>query len=266
MKNILLLAHDDEGQEARLQAALDLVRALDGHLKCIDVVQLPALVGDCCNAQADAILLAQAREAEAENRERLEARLSREGVAWDWTNATGDIADRVTRAAEMADLIVLNRELDEAPVPDMHGITSRVVTKARKPVVAMPPTAERLNVLGRAMIAWDGKECAAETMRACVPLLKLASAVHIFAVGEGGAKVDIREAAAYLSRHGIHASVRVIDHGPATPDALIADEAAAWRADYIVMGAYGRGRLMETFGGVTKRLLKTAKVPLILGH
>ena len=40
MKNILLLVHDDAGQEARLQVALDLTRALGGHLTCIDVVRM----------------------------------------------------------------------------------------------------------------------------------------------------------------------------------------------------------------------------------
>ena len=41
MKNILLLVHDDPGQEARVQAALDLTRALDGHLTCLDVAAMP---------------------------------------------------------------------------------------------------------------------------------------------------------------------------------------------------------------------------------
>jgi hypothetical protein len=35
MKNVLLLVHDDLGQEARLQAALDIVRAIGGHLHCL---------------------------------------------------------------------------------------------------------------------------------------------------------------------------------------------------------------------------------------
>ena len=60
MKNILLLVHDDAGQEARLQAALDLTRGLAGHLTCIDVVQLPALIGaDAYSGAAQAMLIAK---------------------------------------------------------------------------------------------------------------------------------------------------------------------------------------------------------------
>ena len=46
MKNILVLAHDDEGQEARLQAALDLGRALTGHITCLDVTYIPPILGN----------------------------------------------------------------------------------------------------------------------------------------------------------------------------------------------------------------------------
>ena len=60
MKTILVLLHDDGGQEARLQVALDLSRALDGHLICLDVTQLPIMasgetVFDSGQAQVDAI-------------------------------------------------------------------------------------------------------------------------------------------------------------------------------------------------------------------
>ena len=56
MKNILLLVHEDAGQEARLQTALSLTRAVNGHLKCLDVVVLPELAGDPYMATSTALL------------------------------------------------------------------------------------------------------------------------------------------------------------------------------------------------------------------
>lgn len=41
MKTIFLLVHDDEGQEARLLAALDLTRDVSGHPACLDVTVPP---------------------------------------------------------------------------------------------------------------------------------------------------------------------------------------------------------------------------------
>jgi hypothetical protein len=32
------------------------------------------------------------------------------------------------------------------------------------------------------------------------------------------------------------------------------------------MGAYNHGRLLELFGGVTKRMLANSALPLVLGH
>lgn len=264
MKNILLLVHDDEGQEARLQAALDLTRAFDGHLACLDVTIVPNIAGDY-DGTGSAMLIADEREREAGNKVALQARLASEDVAWSWSDVTGFAAEAVLDAAALADLIVLNRKLDHFPYPDMQDIASRIVMKARKPVVAVPDDVRGVK-LGRALIAWDGQGSAIATMQACVPLLALAEEVQIFMARDGAEQTEPREAAEYLSRHNIHASIRIVDDGLTAADKLIADEAANWHADYILMGAYGRGRLMETFGGVTKRMLAHSKLPLILGH
>lgn len=160
---------------------------------------------------------------------------------------------------------MLNRQLDAFPYPDMRDIASRILMRARKPVLAVPDSLERLT-LDRALIAWDGQASCIETMRAAVPLLTIAKEVEIFMARDGRERAEPTEAAEYLSRHGIHAAVRLIDDGFHAADRLIADEAERWRADYIVMGAYSHGRLMESFGGVTKRMLSKSGFPLVLGH
>ena len=265
MKTILLLVHDDKGQEARFQAALDLTRALKGHLTCIDVAVLPMLLGDVYSGVGEAMLLEQERERESKNRKTLEARLAHEDVSWNWIDVTGDIADAVLEAAALAGLIVLNRKLDASDYPDMRDVASRILMHARKPIVAVPDALNNF-ALGRALIAWNGQSSSTETMRACVPLLALASEVEIFMVRNGAEQTEPAEAAEYLSRHGIHANVLVIEDSLHTADRLIVEECNRWRADYVVMGAYSHGRLMETFGGVTKRMLTNSTLPLVLGH
>lgn len=265
MKNVLLLVHDDVGQESRLQAALDLTRALDGHLACVDVSLLPVVAGDYYASTAQAVLLADERTRESENKVRLEARLAHEDVPWDWIDVIGNFANAVLDAAILADIIVLNRKLDGFPFPDTHAATSRILMHARTPVLAVPDSLDRFR-MARAIVAWDGRPSCAATLRASVPLLRLAEAVEIFTVRDGGAQADPAQAAAYLSRHGVHAVVRIVDGGLHAADQHIAAESEAFHADYIVMGAYGRGRLMEAFGGVTRRMLDRAKLPILLGH
>ena len=77
MKNIVLLVHDDNGQEARLRVALDLARALEGHLTCIDVTVLPMVIADMYGGADQALLIGEEQEREAQHRSALQRRLLR---------------------------------------------------------------------------------------------------------------------------------------------------------------------------------------------
>jgi len=263
MKNVLLLVHDDRGQEARLQSALDLTRALAGHLQCIDVTLAPSIMLDDYDGGGGALLLDAERRREGANKAELEARLAREDVAWSWADTTDSVAEGVLAASGLADIIVLNSGLD--CYPSTRDIVSQILMRAHKPILAVPETSNRL-ALNRALVAWDGHESSAATLRACTPLLALADEVEIFMVRDGAERVNPEEAAEYLSRHDVHPSIKVVDDGVHAADAAIEEECARWRPDYLLMGAYGRGRLREAFGGVTKRMLGKAMLPIILGH
>ena len=79
MKNVLVLLHGDQGQEARLQVAIRLTRALSGHLTGLDVVTPPAMVTDDTGV-AEGMVLQYACEHEGEDRSRLTAHLQNEDV------------------------------------------------------------------------------------------------------------------------------------------------------------------------------------------
>lgn len=267
MKNILLLAHDDEGQEARLQAALDVTRALNGHLTCLDVFVPPAIYADVYTGGGTAVLVEQdIQQQAAQNRTTVEARLMREDISWNWQEVRGNFAPELARAAELADLIVLNSHFEGFAVTDPRRITADVVMKSDRPVLAVPDTSRGIAIAGPAMIAWDGSSPAAEALKAAVPLLRLASAVTFFELGEPDAEYPASEAAIYLSRHDIHAKIfGGNDEGDVAGQIL--ERARKAGISYIVMGAFGHSRTMETlFGGVTRSLLTESDVPLFLAH
>ncbi|MCW3849630.1 universal stress protein, partial [Sphingomonas sp. LB-2] len=114
MKNILALMHDDVGQEARFQVALDLTRALDGHLTCLDVAIMPEVVADYATLGGGALLIGDERANESANRARMDARLRIEGVPYSWIETTGFASPAVRDAAGLADVIVLNRDIEHA--------------------------------------------------------------------------------------------------------------------------------------------------------
>lgn len=267
MKNILVLIHDDAGQEARLRVALDLVRAVDGHLVCVDVALSPSVADDYVGPGYASILVEDEVRAEEENRIRLEKRLAQEGVAFDWHNATGDVASCLSNVAQVCDIAVLNRDLGVREYPDMFDVAADVILRARLPVLAVPGNATALNFRGTVLIAWDGSRDADTALRAAVPLLTLARQVALLYVEDGSINIPIEDAQRYLARHGIGAEIRRARAFMTRPGAVIQHEIAAIGADYVVMGGFGRSRFIEAvFGGATQTLLTEASIPLLIAH
>lgn len=265
MKNVLMLAHDDAGQEARFQAALDIARALEGHLICVGVTEMPVMSGEFYASALDAELLADAREREETNRAALEARLAREDVPWNWLDMTGMIAPAVKDAARLADIVVLNRQLDGVAFPDMRGITAEVAIGSGKAVVAVPQDARGFRVGGRALVAWDGSQAAMHAVQAATPLLAIAERVDILEIEDGSVRAPAEDAAAYLSRYGIHATILRQGARGNSVSALILAEARG--ASYVVMGGFGHSRIAEAlFGGTSRDLLAESPTPLVMAH
>lgn len=265
MKNILVMIHDDDGQEARLQAALDVTRAVNGHLTCLDISLVTPFVGDATGISGGAMLIELERTSEAANRTRLEPRLAREGVCWTWIDTTDYAEPAIENAATLADLIVVNRAVDSLPMPDMRNVAASLIVNSGKPVLAVPDDAKGLDVAGSALIAWDGSREAADALGAAVPLLRLAEKVTILQVEDGSIAIPAEEAAAYLSRHDIHAVI-VRKSGRPAAEAIL-DSAYAGPFDYLVMGGFGHSWTMEAlFGGVTRRLLDDCPIPILIAH
>lgn len=267
MKNVLLLVHDDAGQVSRFQAALDLTRALDGHLTCLDVVVTPIIFGEFDAGFAQSIMIADELQREAANRTRLEARLAAENVPWSWVDVTGTLALALKHNSDLADIIVVSRQLDSEDLPDMFGVASEVVIGSGKIVLAVPESARGFAAAGHAMVAWDGSDEAVKALQASVPLLQLARTVTVVEVRDGTLDRPAEEAATYLSRHDVKPVViSRRNRGLATGDALLV-EAKAEGADYIVMGAFGRSRIVEAIlGGVSREMLKESPIPVVMSH
>ncbi len=270
MKNVLLLVHDDDGQEARLQAALDLVRVLQGHLICLDVLMVPSILAtyDPYAASAAADMMADVNEQDSANRSRLEARLAHEDVTWDWRNAIDTPAAAIEAESKLADIIVLSSGIEDYDPSMLRRLVGRVTERSGRPVLAVPKDARGVDVNGTVLIAWDGSREANEALRDAVPLLTLADNVILMDLDEGQGTFAPSVAASYLSRHGIHARIELAQRKPgATIYSSILDRAHEVGASYIVMGAFGHSTTTEAiFGGVTRSMLAQSKLPLFLAH
>lgn len=269
MKTILVHIEGDDGQEARLAAALDLARACGGHLVCLSVMPYAAYaLGDPAMGAFPVTTLIDAVEARRkEERLAIEAMLRREDVSWEWHNADGDSSDRLVEHARLADVLVMSAGPFARNAAQQLGLTADVAIRAPSPVLAVPATLRRLDVAGPALICWDGGQEAAVAMRAAMPLLRLAQSVSLLTVEEKDSPFTGRAAAAFLSRHGISADVVERAQGSASVAEVIRSVVIERGADWMVQGAYGHSRMRQMlFGGVTRGLLADAPVPILLGH
>lgn len=266
MKNILLLVHDDDGQEARLQAALDVTRAVDGHLTCLEVVALPLIVSNYyTGGGAEALLVEELREGESRMRAEIERRLAAEDVAWSLEQSHEPLAKALESHADLADLVVVSsRSRDGGHAGERRPET--LPLKAGRAMLAVPPGAAGVDVTGPVVIAWDGSAPCNEALRAAVPLLKRSSRVTMLEVNNPDGAFAMHDAASYLSRHDISVSL-VERETRGTIAHIIIDHAMAVDARYIVMGAYGMPSAAERiFGGVTRTMLAESALPLLLAH
>jgi nucleotide-binding universal stress UspA family protein len=266
MKNVLLLVHDDQGQESRLQVALDVTRAIGGHLTCLDVIAFPRVFADPLAGPALSILLEDERTREDAICQALSERLGREDVAWDLRRSTDELGLAIRDEAQGADLIVLNSRLEGYSVLDAPRIAGDALIDTGRPVLAVPDGCSGIDLKGTVLIAWNGSDEAGESLRAALPLLKLAQEVVLFEAGRSNPARPASEAAQYLSRHGLRCRTESSAVGDSVADAILR-AARDVGASYIVMGAYGHWRITEAvIGGVTRAMLETSDLPLFLVH
>jgi nucleotide-binding universal stress UspA family protein len=86
-------------------------------------------------------------------------------------------------------------------------------------------------------------------------------------VGRSEGEMHAKPVLEYLSRHDIHAELKIAGDNWLTIEEALEREAEAMKADWIVMGAYGHSRVRELlFGGVTRYMLESARFPLFISH
>lgn len=271
MKSILVHINPDEGQEARLQAALDVVRYFEGHLTCLQVSPLEtfAAIDPYGVSQLLSETAERVREFATEQQKTIEERLRNEGIGWEWHSHLGDAARLLGDHSWLSDLVVVSSPgKNWKPRFEAPPAAADVAVRSRAPVLVVPDESRGFDCTGPMAIAWNGSPESCVAVRAALPMLHQASAVHVLTVAEAdGFDFPSVEASAYLSRQGIESELHELEHGSAPISDLLLDAAKAQQAVCLVMGAFGHSRLRENiFGGVTRGMLQRATLPLLLSH
>jgi len=271
MKSILLHINEDENLESRVQVALDLARSLEGHVHCLQAVSYEIFAPGDIYGSTMAAAMPVIKEAAENLRTRMEADLANEDVPWSWDFRYGMAEYRLLDLSAINDVIVVSaHDIDESEARASRMV-GELVMKSRTPVLVVPDDAQRLDLNGPAMVAWNGSSEACNALRAAVPMLKKASAVYLVSVSEENDRERFDfppvSGAEYLSRYGIECEIVDIPRGEGAITDILFDAARVRKCAYMVMGAYGHSRLAEMLlGGVTRRVLTNPKLPILLAH
>jgi nucleotide-binding universal stress UspA family protein len=268
MRSILLHAEHNPAGENRLQTALDIARRFGGHLTAhinTPIGRLFAMDGFggvypltelIAKAQVDAGALVS----------EMDARLARDDVPFTVERSEFEPADGLSASARLADLVVMDLDDLSKIARPQTSMVGAVALAGGAPVLALV-RGKPLALDGTVMIAWNDSREAAAAVKAAVPLLALAKSVRVVRIERNDHDLQAESVLAYLSRHNIHAELKVADDGWLTIEEGLEHEAQALGADWIVMGAYGHSRIREIlFGGVTRYLLESAQFPLFIAH
>jgi nucleotide-binding universal stress UspA family protein len=269
MRSILAHADGHAANEGRLQSALDLTRLVNGHVTLHINTPLQRFVAmdpfGGVFLSADAIADAQLHDAQLVDR--FAERLGHEDVSWNIETSSGELVDGLTSSARLADLIIVSLP---APGETRAGTATPVgslAVSARCPVLALPATAARFAIEGKALVCWDGGHESANALRAAVPLLAHAAKVDVVTVTEKADGFPSTEALRYLSHYGIHAELHQRERQQLSIEEVLDNAAAELASDWLILGAYGHSRLRETlFGGVTRFFVESGNRPLLLAH
>lgn len=279
IKTILLHIIDDEFHDQRIESALSVSRACTSHLSCLHVTPIEAYVAfdkfGGIFVMNDVMRAVDQRDTEL--RKKVEERLAREDVSWDYEQVLGSVAPTLLKRAALADLVITAREQPHPNyVAPTIGFLGDLLHRTRTPILIPAFPQPSFEPTGVATIAWDGSVEAANAVRSAVGLLSIASEVRVIEIteekGDSRKTFPATDVVEYLSRHGIQAQLK-IEEPPAgrasqeVVSGMIVAEALGAGASYIVMGGYSHTRVAEyIFGGVTRTLLKDCPVALVVAH
>lgn len=281
LKRILALASSGAGDATCLAFAANLAAQHDAVVEvlpiyidsAVDMIALGMTLGATLSRQAVEELAA----AERELQDRIEAVAGRAANEADVVYGAGEGAPRLSvlgrglrpalalsREAALADLVVVAQTGIEAG--SGGEILGQALLADRAPVLVARGEPERLS--GPAAIAWDGSPQAGRAVRAALPLLAMASRIHVLQCVSGldrqAGDPDIAALNAYLKLHGVGAGEATLVEGADEGAALVA-AAQGKEAGLLVAGAWGHSRLREfVFGGATRSFLRAEGGPSVL--
>jgi nucleotide-binding universal stress UspA family protein len=183
----------------------------------------------------------------------------------------GDLAELRQRFAGLARLHGFAATQTSAAGDLMQpAVVETLLFETGRPVLVAPHDFAGAVSFDVMLIAWDGSHTAARALWNALPLMQAAKRIVIASITgekELGKAAPASEISHMLAAVGVKAdSVSLPMSGPSVAATLL-EQAKHISAGLIVLGAYGHARWREfVFGGVTRDMLSSAKLPMLMSN
>jgi nucleotide-binding universal stress UspA family protein len=272
LKDLLVTLNHSAQRENRLQPALELTDIFDAHLTGVYAERQMdyAYYGDVMGTIAiDAIQQQREQDMQEVEQQFKQAVVLREGKCT-------FVADRITgnhrlfAQAAVSDLIVCEQSDPKNPANANAALTEDLIMRTGKPVLVIPYIGCQATLGQSILVAWDHSREASRAVHDAIPLLQKAESVNIVSVVKKDQKqheIATADLAEHLARHNINVVAQDMVKNEVPVAETLLSRISDTGADMLVMGAYGHSRLREyTFGGVTRTLLNSMTVPVLMTH
>jgi len=272
-KDILVYIDDGASNDERLKTAFELAKLHGARLTAVTLSAVKPVHLKVSDSKA----VANVCEQEALNRVKSFSQMAKEaGIEHSTRVVNGDenvAARKLAQYARNFDLVILRQANPNNPnFAIVKTVSEQVILLSGRPVFFMPYIGAHRIPCTRAMIAWDGSPTTTRAIHDALPLIQHVDEVTILVVREGKQKTAKGELLAddlctHLQRHGANASVKRMSAGTFDVPTVILNEIAENDIDLLVMGGYGTPSLQQKiFGGVTRTLLQSMIIPVIMSH
>jgi nucleotide-binding universal stress UspA family protein len=253
--------------------AISVAAALDAHLTGIIFLYGPIMpVSRAGYVPPELEVIERHNEAAVEAaRESFTAASTRSGIKAEPLTLSASLVsagDQFGQIARRFDLAVVGQ-----PEPETNAVEENIIEAALfdsgGPVIVVPYIQKAPLKLDHVMVCWDGSRAAARAIRDAMPFLRAGRIEVITVTNEPGKEDQIERAdmGAHLARHGLNVAIKRVPQGDVDVAAILLSHAADEGVDFIVMGGYGQSRLREfVLGGVTRSMLHTMTVPVLMSH
>ena len=272
-KTILVHLNGHSRNAQTLRLACELAGRFDSHLAAVYALDRPlfAAVMDPGAAAALTFQVELDAQMQAKSREMVSAAEQQSGLIIEWRATSGNAANNLIVNARHADLLLMTQE-DFTPMLGLDpSLAAGVVVSAGRPVLLVPYAGEFNSCGASVLIAWNGTRESARAVTDALPLLKKAREINVVSFNpktdSTWGEIPGADIGLWLTRHGVRVNVRQQKSDEVDVGNQILSLASDLGSDLIVMGAYGHSRTFEfVLGGVTRTLLESMTVPVLMSH